>query len=284
VPSALCCRASDRASVRSAAALAIIVLVCSVVACSKQLSATEAERVITAYPKVSDVGGAKVEAISQADGSNEAIVRVDLGDTKLNAKLRRYDKGWQWEFVETTGGTWLSPDRAIAEIYEQQRMKRATAWANERASKYEATILAMDRYSENMPRRTDWDFTVAEWDRLRKHSAQIYRTISPSPERTKIAESLERPATDAWGKEVLLHFDDQTRTAAFVSTGPDAEKSTPDDVICLVVGGKHWDDFYDKVMWDYVKYWTVPEGLQPAVDKAVEDRKNRKSNFSKVVQ
>jgi hypothetical protein len=213
----------------SAIPLAVLVsMAVSSAACSRQLSAPEAGRVIAAYP------------------------------------------GWQWEFVETSGGAWLSPERAIAELYDQQRMKRAIAWADERTSQYEATIAAMDGYAENMPRRTDWDFTVAEWDLLRKTSAKAYRTFSPSPERTKIAESLEKPAIDAWGNEVLLHFESKTRTATFASTGPDGQRGTPDDVICLVVGGKNWDDFYNKIMWDYVKQWTLPEGLQPAIDKAVK--------------
>jgi hypothetical protein len=264
--------------------LALLVFCCGVAACSKQLSASEAQRVIAAYPKASDLGAIQVEAVSQADGSNEAIVRVGLGDTRLNAKLRRYDKGWQWEFVETTGGTWISAERAIAEVYEQERMKRAIAWANERGAKYEATIVAMDRYSENMPRRTDWDFTVVEWDRLRKFHADFLRKLSLRPEGRKILESLERPAFDAWGNEVLVHFDSPTRTATFVSIGPDGQKATPDDVICRVIGGKNWDDSRDEVMWDYVKRWTLPEGLQSAVDKAVEEPEHRKVEFSKVVQ
>jgi hypothetical protein len=97
-----------------------------------------------------------------------------------------------------------------------------------------------------------------------------------------MAQSLKQPAIDAWGNEVLLHFDSKTRTATFVSTGPDGRKGTSDDVICLAVGGKNWDDFYHEVMWDYVKQWTLPEGLQSAVDKAVKERKT--SRFSKVVQ
>ena len=253
-------------------------------ACSKQLSASEAERVIAAYPKASDLGVVHVEAISQADGSNEAIVRVGFGETRLNAKLRRYDKGWEWEFVETKAGTWLSPDRVIAEIHEQERLKRAIAWANERLSQYEATIAAMDRYSDNMPRRTDRDFSVAEWYRLRKMMADLHRSFSPHPQQHKTVESLEKPAIDAWGNEVLPHFDSKARTAMFVSKGPDGRQGTPDDVTCLVVGGKNWDDSRQEIMWDYVKRWTLPEGLQSAVEKAIEEPEDRKAEFSKVVQ
>jgi hypothetical protein len=37
-------------------------------------------------------------------------------------------------------------------------------------------------------------------------------------------------------------------------------------------------------MWDYTKQWLVPEGLQPAIDKAIDEPANRKSDFSKLVQ
>ncbi len=253
-------------------------------ACNSKLSSAEAERVISANPKALEIGSVRVEAVSQADGSNEAIARVALGDTKLNAKLRQYDKGWEWEFVETTAGTWLPPERVIAELSEQQRLKRATAWANERAAQYQQTIAAMDAYSGNLPRPPEAAFNIIEWDKRRKMSASAYRNIAPSAERTKTAESLESPAVDAWGNEVLLNFDSSTRTATFVSMGPDKQKGTPDDVICVSKGYRNWDDFYDKVLWDYRKTWRVPEGLQGAIDRAVEEPEDRKAEFSRVVE
>jgi hypothetical protein len=266
-------------------ALLLLFMSATFAACgSNKLSTAEAERVIAQYPKIADVGASRVEAVSQAEGSNEAIVRVALSDARFNAKLRRYDSGWQWEFVETTAGGSMPPDRAIADLYEGQRLKRAAAWAKEHASQYESTISAVDRYSENMPRRTDWAFTVIEWNLLRKGSAEAYRTFSPSVERAKIADSLETPASDAWGSEILLNFDGNARRATFVSNGADGTKGTADDVICLVIGAKAFDDFYDKVMWDYTKVWKLPEGLQSAIDAVVKEPANRKAEFSRVVQ
>ena len=231
---------------RGTVSAVILALAGALSGCSGKLSTSEVERVIAAYPGVSDVGPVKVDAVSQGDGSNEAFVQVALGEVRLNAKLRRYDKGWQWEFVGTKAGTWLSPEVPLNEMREGQRMKRALAWANERASQYEATIAAVDGYSEFMPRLTSQPFDVLEWTSNRKFMAKTLRLVAPSPERSKILESYGKPAIDAWGNEVLLNFDSSSRTATFVSTGPDGQNGTPDDVLCLVVGTKKWDDFITK--------------------------------------
>lgn len=264
--------------------IAVVMAVAFSAACSNHLTGEEAQRVVAAYPKAAEAGTIAVDGVSQADGATEAIARVSIGDSRFNAKFRRYDKGWQWESVETNGGMWLTADRVVADLSEQQRVKRSVAWATERAPKYETTVAAMDLYSDNMPRRTDWEFTIIEWQRLRHMIAKIYRSSSPSPERTKIAEALENPAKDAWGHEVLLNFDNRQRQATFLSIGPDGAKGTDDDVVCLVVGRKQWDDDRDEIMWDYTKTWRLPEGMQPVLDKIIEKPENRKAQFTKTVE
>jgi hypothetical protein len=269
-----------------ATGIAVILAVGFSAACSNKLTSEEAQRVVAAYPKAAEAGTIIVDGVSQGDGATEAIARVAIGDSHFNAKFRRYDKGWQWESVETNGGMWLAAERAVADVSEQQRVKRAAAWAAERAPQYETTIAAMDLYGDtgNMPRRTDWNFTIVEWQRLRAMAAHAYRTFSPTPERLKIAEAHSNPAKDAWGHEVLLNFDNSKRQATFLSVGPDGVKGTDDDVISLVVGRKNWDDDYDKIMWDYTKTWRLPEGLQPVLDKVIEKPENRKAEFSKAVK
>jgi len=261
-------------------------------ACSKRLSANEANRLVAAHPLAKGLEPIATEAISTASDT-EAITRTKIGDAVVNLKFRRYDTGWMWEFVETKGGGWIAADEALKTFQEAARQKRVDAWVTKNGDAYHQTVATMDAYSDNMPRRTDWELSFQRWQYLRNFWVESSKRLAADPElkdeerRKRLLNSVERnskPAHDAWGQEILIHFDDRQRRATFLSTGPDRIQKTPDDVVCLVTGQRAWDSSYEKVLWDYTKQWWLPEGLQSAIDKAIDTPENRKAEFSKVVE
>ena len=97
------------------------------------------------------------------------------------------------------------------------------------------------------------------------------------------AAKISGPQNDAWGRELLVHLDDQTRTATFVSVGPDGNKGNNDDVICVASGVREWDSGRDEVRWNYVKSWTLPEGLEAAVKPLLPEQGRGKVQYTCVV-
>jgi hypothetical protein len=97
----------------------ILSVLCSCIlgGCNRGLTSDEAKRVIEnkilAYHSVS------VDAISSSSPT-EAIVRATIGDAvTVNLKLRKDDKGWIWESVETKGGSWVDPGLlALAQLIQ----------------------------------------------------------------------------------------------------------------------------------------------------------------------
>ena len=71
--------------------------------------------------------------------ATEAIVRATIAGTTTNLKLRRFDTGWTWEFVETKAGGWVAPDVAVGQIREEQRTIAAAAWAEQNKAAYTRT-------------------------------------------------------------------------------------------------------------------------------------------------
>ena len=258
-----------------------------VTSCSRDLTRSEADRIVAEHPKATGITPVTTEGISKTSDS-EAITKTRIGGQVFNLKFRRYDKQWRWEFVETKGGGWLASDELLDQLQEKERLKRVDAWAATQMEAYIKTIASMDRYSDYMPRRTDWPFDVGGWLKTRKMILDLRRSFTPKgqdpakyEEETK---QLEGPAFDAWGNEILLHFNSTERKATFVSLGPDKQKGTDDEVICLVSGQHGWDDFNDRIAWDYTKAWQLPEGLQPALDKSIEELENRRATFTRPVK
>ena len=111
--------------------------------------------------------------------------------------------------------------------------------------------------------------------------------LSKDPgDKARLGEEIERkekPESDAWGHEILLHFDAEPRTAVFGSFGQDGKRGSPDDIMCIVKGQRNRDTLYERTMWDYTKEWHLPEGLQPAIDRAVKDKEDRAAKFVKAV-
>lgn len=267
----------------------VVIAATFVTGCSGDLTRKTADRVVSQNPKAAGIAPVATEGISKTSDS-EAITKTRLGEDLYNLKFRRYDNDWKWEFVETKGGGWIAADELLDELQEKQRLKRAEAWAVGQLEAYTKTIAEMDEYSDNMPRRTDWSFDVMSWSRLRKSMADLlgsFKSSATPDKRAEIDESIKRlqsPAFDAWGNEILLHFNSSDRQATFVSLGPDKQKGSADDIICIVSGRRNWDNSRDEIMWDYSKAWRLPEGLQPAIDKAIEEKENRGATFTRVVQ
>ncbi|MGE3519253.1 MAG: hypothetical protein AB7J63_09905, partial [Vicinamibacterales bacterium] len=214
----------------------------------RALDATAALAAIEQNPASTDLGtkGLQIEGIAQADGSAEAIARVKVDETSQNWRFRRYDTGWQWEMVETRSGGWIDAEAAARNIVESRRLARAMDWASRNRSDYEQTFRSMDDFSQNLPRRTEVPLNVETWDQGRSIMAALVRHGGLSPvEKEERLKSLEGPMFDAWGSEILMSFNDESRSATFLSVGADKLKGTNDDVICVVSGAKAWDDSYE---------------------------------------
>ena len=106
--------------------------VLSVACCAcgqRDISSKEAHDIIAASPLLrKGVDGVEVEAISQESSGREAIVRASIAGVSATLKFRRYDKGWSWDFFETSNGEWVSPADGVGQIRETNRVPRVLAW------------------------------------------------------------------------------------------------------------------------------------------------------------
>ena len=202
-----------------------------------------------------------VSALSES-GKNESIARVSINGAEMRLRFRLYDNGWKWESAETTVGNWVAASETVKQVREATRLKKAHRWAQENKELYVSTIRTLDRYAGDFPRRPSWGFTQLEWLRMRHELAQR----APDFLDWKPADK----AIDAWGSPLLLAFDSSSRSAIFLSAGPDKRKATPDDIVVRIEGRREWDDFYDSVMWNYYKHWSVPEGLEEPTKASTE--------------
>lgn len=284
----------------------VVVLALAIVTfgCGGGLTAKQAETVINANSSIRPNSDAvRVEAISQEAGRNEAIVRATIGGSTLNFKLRKYDTGWQWEFVETQGGTWIAPNIAIAEVREKNRQPRVAAWARQNSDAYAKTLEVLDDYSDNLPFLPAKPFTVVEWLNERHFEAKILGdmyvgltrevTAGKHPfvvadQKAALAAGMARVAAlgddsakDAWGNEILLNFNGDERSAVFLSPGPDKVKNTDDDVICVAKGEKTWDE---GERWVYRKTWRLPEGLDSVVQPYLTEKKRGSVEYAKLIK
>ncbi len=95
----------------------LVLCSCILAGCSRGLTSDEAKRVIE-QNKILAYHSVSVEAIS-ASSQTEAIVRATIGGAStVNLKLRKFDKGWIWESVETKGGSWMDPGLALTPLIE----------------------------------------------------------------------------------------------------------------------------------------------------------------------
>jgi hypothetical protein len=238
--------------------------------CNRGLTNGDAQQAIVAHPLIEAADNVKVEAISQESGKTEAIVRASIGDARLNLKLRRYDKGWTWEAVETKAGGWIAPDEAIKQIRDQQRQARALQWAAEHGAKYSDSVKAVLVYVDSLPSGSKIGLQEG-WFLMREFSVKGAKIGNFSEnERQERIKKFSEPAIDAWGNEVLMSFSESDRTATFVSAGLDKKKGTEDDIVCVAVGQQVWSPADERLVWRYRKTWRVPEGLETVIKPLLE--------------
>ncbi len=252
----------------AAAALALTTLVS--LGCSRTLSPAEAEQAVRNHPAVRPRDTVAVRTVSQAKGSADAIAKATVDGQDLTLRLRWSEAGWIWEYAEVGGGV-MPPDVVLEQLRARNHRRRVAAWVLENADRYEATIATIHAYSDDLP-RTDVEFTESQWRSLRLFVAELLRASKRSPaEIDALSQVYERPAMDAWGREIFVRFDDPTRTAVFFSVGPDGRANSDDDAVCVVKGVKQWDAAHAKLLWHYGKSWRVPEGLEEIVQAYVSE-------------
>lgn len=240
------------AMARVCAPLLAIVISC---ACARGLSHAQAQRVIESNPLVNpSADHVVVDAISLSSDT-EAIVRATIADQTINLKFRRYDTGWTWEFMETKGGGWIAPDQGVGQIRESNRQLRIVQWFAKNEEAYRKTIEVIDAYTGLLGTTFVDPRTEENWRSVRKLTHK-----NPTE-------------TDAWGSEVLVRFVDDERAVlflkkvVFLSSGPDKQKGTDDDVVCVATGRRTVE--YDERIWTYDLSWVVPEGLRSIVSSHV---------------
>jgi hypothetical protein len=106
-----------------------------------------------------------------------------------------------------------------------------------------------------------------------KRNPRAYRPDAITPERIErrrqqALAQLAPTASDAWGSELWLSFDVGDHRAIFLSLGPDKQKGSADDVVCVINGRKEADNV-DGWHWTFDKSWIVPEGLDAVVSSHV---------------
>lgn len=257
----------------------LIVVAASAVACGAGLSPAEALHTIKNHPAVETSDTVTVRSVLHEKGSADAIVKAIIDGQELTLRFRQVDGAWEWAYAEAGPGL-LTPDVVLPQLRERNHRQRVTAWVRAHADHYEATIATIDAYSDDLPRRADVPFTEAEWRVVRRVAAELLERSGASP--AEIA-SYEGPALDAWAREILVRFDDATRSALFVSLGPDGNMNTADDVVCEVKGTEAWDAAYGQALWNYGKSWRVPEGLDEIVQPYVSKEPPGHVEFSHVV-
>lgn len=102
--------------------LASIAMALLSIACSQSLTTGKAEKALRESPLLQGGAALEVIAVSQEAGRNEAIVKARIDGIPLNLKFRKYDQGWSWEFVETRGGLWISPELAMGQVRSASRV------------------------------------------------------------------------------------------------------------------------------------------------------------------
>lgn len=258
--------------------LALVLI--TVGACSTHLTDSTAEQAIASNSLIDQRSDAvRVEAISQASGSTEAIVRAVIAGTRLDLKMRKFDNGWSWEAVETKGGNFVTTDVAMAELRENQRQQRAVRWASEHLLEYADSAKAVNIYVNSLPSSTIMGIREG-WFKMRELSVRGAKSGNwTEAQRRDRIKMFSEPAMDAWGQEVLMAFDEASQMATFLSVGPDEAKGTEDDVVCVAAGQRVWSAPDERQIWEYQRTWRLPEHLGKAVAPYLE--KGDRVEFSK---
>jgi hypothetical protein len=169
-------------------------------------------------------------------------------------------------------------------------------WALSHAREYERTVKLMHHYVVYMPKPVNAPFDVAGQASTDMYLRTVQRDAAAANSTSTIENQkywatnrdslarLQEPLVDGWGNEIVLEFDQASRTVSFRSNGPDKITQTPDDVICRAAGHKLYYRYADEWRWDYTPSWTLPEGLQPVINRVTRDPAWRLAQFSRVVK
>lgn len=244
-----------------APSVGFFVLALAMVACSRSISTDDALQAVRRHALFKPADRISVDAVSHQAGSTEAIAKTSINGNTYNLKLRRYDTGWTWEFAETKGGTWVSPDVMMTGLREEERATRVQKWVKEEGARYAEAARLLDHFSHDLPRRPDHPFSEEMWDVIRRVAEKYMRAEKDPNEYQKLSIRLIDDRRDPWGTEMILRLDAAKRTGYFASAGPDKKLGTKDDLICVRTGRKEWDGEHEKVLWNYYRTWIAPEGL-----------------------
>lgn len=256
------------------ASVCVLVAV-SIAACSRGLSHNEAKNVIQQNSLIRANDKVSVDAISSTN-SAEAVVRATIAGNTTNLKFRRFDKGWTWEFVETKSGGWIAPDVAIGQIREEHRTAAAAAWADQNRAAYAATAKTMDLIMLLKVPNPTAQGDIERWLKLNQLLLNMAKADS---DQERLAVLTNDNPEDAWGGGIETRLN--SRAALMVSLGPDKVMGTEDDVLCLNTFRRDVEN--GRMVWAHDRVWTLPEGLDSAVEPFLDKRTDR-VEYTKVVK
>lgn len=244
--------------------------------CQTELSRETATEAIEASKLIRPTDKVTVEGISSTSNT-EAVVRATIAGNTANLKLRRFDTGWTWEFVETKAGGWVAPDVAIGQIREEQRGIAAAAWAEQHKAAYTKTAKTMwyvtVYHVPNPTERENYEIYVNS----RKSLASFFK----EPEhKERVAVITSERWTDAWGSDIQLQVSDKDSSILISSAGPDKTIGTEDDLLCLNTFRRGYED--GRQVWNRARQWRVPEGLAISIEDF--DQEDDKLEYSRVVK
>lgn len=257
---------------------ALPVFICCLVAgCSRGLTREAAKNVIEHNEQIRSSDRVSVDGISSTSPT-EAVVRATIAGATTNLKFRRFDTGWVWEFVETKAGGWISPDVAIGQLREEQRNVAATAWANENRDSYAKTARTMYLVSVyHVPNPAQRE-RYTEFLKLKKMLLGLGTGRAGSEEAQAVLAT--DSWRDAWGSDIQFAASHKDSSILLSSRGPDKVSGTNDDVTCLNVFTRGYED--GRQVWHRGRHWTVPEKLGDVLEDF--DQESDKLEYSKVVQ
>jgi hypothetical protein len=102
--------------------LALIVTAVAAAGCSGGPSDAEIVRLLEGHPGL-PVPAARVTVQGVLIDAQEGIAKVDFDGSVVNIKLRRYDRGWAAEQIETRDGRWVD----LSAGFEMLAAERHTA-------------------------------------------------------------------------------------------------------------------------------------------------------------
>jgi len=161
----------------------ILLGVIFLISCSSKLSTSSASSIIKSGLKLSEKD--KLEILGTSEESKGLVlVKFSLNEKALNAKLRKYDQGWQLEEIQNELGLWI-PATTITNAQDDSTKIRTAMKEISTIS----TALADYITDKAMP-------PVASG--VYDETGQLYKSLCPSYLKTL-------PIKDPWGNNYLVY-------------------------------------------------------------------------------